>query len=160
MNVGLTNLRRPARAFHGGAVRTGLFTGLLLALVFLGWVITANRMPKFEPISLARNIVCLGAFGVFMTIPIGRYLKSPWRLFTAGFIAWLTFVAAYSCAALYFENLVNRFGKTPFHMMVLGVVIYAVTAVMVWVVSSFIALIPHAVHEPQPQTVKITPRIR
>jgi hypothetical protein len=117
-------------------------------------------MPGFERVAWLRNLLSSGAFVLVMAIPVARFLRRPWSLFSSGIIAWLIFVASYSFAALFFENLVNRLGKTPFLALVLGAITYGVIAVIVWVVSTILGLLHHSAAERHHATVEVAPRPR
>jgi uncharacterized membrane protein YoaT (DUF817 family) len=152
------NPRRVWSVFQSSVIHTGIFAGVILVGVMLGSLIAANRVPRFDSIPALRNLVCCAAFGLAMTIPVARYFVSPWRLFTAGITAWSVLAAAYACAAMFFDNLVNRLGLTPLHLLMLGAVIYGVLAVMVWVASSVASLLWHHAPASHVSTVKLPAR--
>ena len=88
MSAAATNPRRVWNVIQSPVIHTGIFAGVLLVGVMLASLIAATRMPQFDSIAALRNLVCFGAFGLVMTIPVARYFGSPWRLFTAGITAW------------------------------------------------------------------------
>ncbi len=145
------------RVFHSPVIHTGLFAGVLLIGVMIGSLIVANRMPQYDVVASLRNLAFYAAFGLAMTIPIARYLWSPWRLFTSGITAWMLLAGAYACATMFFENLINRLDVTPFHVLMLGGVIFGVLAVMAWVASSLVSLLGHAAPVPLPRPVPAIP---
>jgi len=126
---------------YNPVIRTGVFAGAILVAVMLGALIAATRVPKFDSIAAIRNLISCAAFGLAMTIPVARYFSHPWKLFAAGLTAWSLLAAAYGCAAIFFDNLVNRLGMTPLHLLMLGAVTYGVLAVMIWVASSVASLL-------------------
>lgn len=133
---------------RSSVIHTGLFTGVLLVGVMVGALFVANRMAQFDRIASLRNLVCYTAFGVVMTLPIARYLGSPWRIFTAGITAWIVLAGAYAAATMFFENLINRLYVTPFHLLMLGGLVYGTVAALVWVTASVASLLglTHAAH--------------
>ncbi|MGA8269293.1 MAG: hypothetical protein WB787_16145 [Candidatus Acidiferrales bacterium] len=153
-----TNPRRVWSVFQSPVIHTGIFAGVLLVAVMLGSLIAATRMPRFDSIASLRNLVCFTAFGLVMTIPVARYFGSPWKLFTAGITGWVVLAAAYASAAMFFDNLVNRLGLTPLHLLMLGAVIYGVLAVMVWVATSITSLFWHQAPEPHVTPVEVATR--
>ena len=157
MRAKASNSRRVWRVFQSPVIHTGLFAGVLLVGVMIGSLIVANRMPQFDAIASLRNLAFYALFGLVMTIPIARYLWSPWRLFTSGITAWMVLAGAYACATMFFENLINRLYVTPFHVLMLGGVMYGVIAVMAWVASSFVSLLGHAAPVPLPRPVPAIP---
>ena len=160
MSAAATNPRRVWNVIQSPVIHTGIFAGVLLVGVMLGSLIAATRMPQFDSIAALRNLVCFGAFGLVMTIPVARYFGSPWRLFTAGITAWSILAAAYAGATMFFDNLINRLGMTPLHLLMLGGVIYGVLAVGVWVASSVVSLIWHHAPVPHVRTIEVPTRKR
>jgi hypothetical protein len=116
-------------------------------------------MPGFERVAWLRNLLASGAFALVMAIPVARFHRRALCLFSSGMAAWLIFVLSYTCATAYFENLVNRLGKTPFLLLVLGAITYGVIAVIVWVVSVLYGLLHHPA-EHHPATVEVAHRPR
>jgi uncharacterized integral membrane protein len=139
-------------------IRTGFFAGVILAAVMVGSLVAATRVPKFDSIAALRNLVSFAAFGLAMAIPVARYFGSPWRMFTAGMTAWSLLSAAYACAAIFFDNLVNRLGMTPLHLLILGAVIYGVLAAMIWVASSVASLLWRSASETDATAFEMTTR--
>jgi hypothetical protein len=45
--------------FRNAAIRTGVYVGVCLTLVFTAWLIVANRAPFLERFALERNIFAL-----------------------------------------------------------------------------------------------------
>jgi hypothetical protein len=61
---------------------------------------------------------------------------------------------------MFFDNLINRLGMTPLHLLMLGGVIYGVLAVGVWVASSVVSLIGHHAPVPHVRTIEVPTRKR
>jgi hypothetical protein len=126
---------------HNPVIRTGVLAGAILVAVMLGSLFAATRMPRFDSVAAVRNLVSCVGFGLAMVIPVARYFTHPWKLFAAGLTAWSMLAAAYAGATIFFDNLVNRLGMTPLHLLMLGAVTYGVLAVMIWVASSVASLL-------------------
>ena len=150
-----SNARGPLSVLQNPVIHTGVFVGVLLIGVMVGSLYVANRMPKFDAVASLRNLLCYGAFGLVMSIPIARYLGSPWKIFVSGITAWLVLAGAYAAATMFFENLINRLNVTPFHLLMLGAVIYGVIAAMSWVASSLVSLLRRTAPVPRPPTVEV-----
>jgi hypothetical protein len=110
---------------------TGLYTGALLTIVMIGSLVAANRIPGLERYALERNGAAYTLFGMFMLIPVCRFLSQPGRLFSSAMIGWVIFVFAYYIAGLFFHNLFQL--RTPFQVLVEGAIIYGVFSVGSWV---------------------------
>lgn len=117
---------------RNAALHTGLYTGVLLAIVMTGALIVANRLPWLESRALERNAACYSLFVLFMLIPVVRFLNRPLQMFSSAMIGWVIFVICYYIAGLYFRNLFQVL-RTPFEALVEGAVIYGVCAVGSWV---------------------------
>jgi hypothetical protein len=116
------------------ALWTGVYLGALLNIVMIAALVAANRFPRLEPYALERNAASYGLFVLLLLIPIVRFLKRPVRMFTAGVVGWVLFVAGYNIAGLYFHNLFDVL-RTPLEALIEGGVLYGVAAVISWVVG-------------------------
>lgn len=114
-------------------LRIGLLTGGLLVLVMLASLFTANRLPALESAAALRNDICRATFGVVMLIPITFFLSQSRRMFASALLAWSIFALGYDFAGMYFSNLFTALGRTPFEVLVLGLVFYGVVAAVSWV---------------------------
>lgn len=141
MSAENSQLRRVWSVLQSPVIHTGLFAGVVLIGVMVGSLVIANRMPWLDSFASLRNLAFYAVFGLVMSIPIARYLGSPWRIFTAGMTAWSLFAGAYACATMFFENLINRLNITAFHLLMLGALIYGVISAMIWVGSSIASVL-------------------
>jgi hypothetical protein len=123
---------------HRGAriLQTGVWTGLLFALALVASLLLANRAPQLESFAGARNAVCCVAAFLVALIPVLRFYSWPTGLFASGVLGWLILVFAYWAAGMYFSNLENRIGKTPFELLMMGAIVYGIVAVCSWVIST------------------------
>lgn len=115
-------------------LRVGFLTGVHFSVVFVAWLLVANRVPLFEEFAGLRNSVAMGVFGVVMLIPVVCFLRQPLRLFGSGLLGWLLFALVYDAMGFFFPNLHARL-KTPFHIFALGAVVYGLVAVVAWVAA-------------------------
>lgn len=121
-------------------LRVGVLTGLHLTAVMLISVLAATRVGFLEPYADVRNGVAYAAFGFVLLIPIGCFLRAPIKLFAAGICGWAILTVNYALMGLFFVHLHDRLGKTPFHMFILGALVYGVAAVMSWVAGMVLSL--------------------
>ncbi len=98
-------------------LRTGAVTGVCLSAVLTAWLIVANHVPR--------------------SAEFARFLRSPGRLFSAGLTGWAVLTSTYLLMGLYFERLYSR--VTPFHVFILGAVVYGFFAVISWVTTLMFA---------------------
>lgn len=116
-------------------VRIGVLTGIYLSAVMVIALLAANRMPFLEPFAEIRNWAARIVFAFVLVVPILTFFRSPVRLIASGTLAWTLFALVYAAMGRwFFERLHDRF-FTPFHLFMLGMAIYAVTAVAGWVAS-------------------------
>ena len=123
-------------------LRTGAVTGVCLSAVLTAWLIVANHVPRSAEFAGMRNGAAAALLVLLMLIPIGRFLRSPGRLFSAGLTGWAVLTSTYLLLGLYFERLYSR--VTPFHVLILGAVVYGFFAVISWVTTLMFA----ARHQP------------
>ncbi|MCL5288039.1 MAG: hypothetical protein M1453_08625 [Acidobacteria bacterium] len=121
-------------------LRVGVLTGLYLTAVMVISVLAATRVGFLEPYADVRNGVAYAAFGFVLLIPIGCFLRAPIKLFAAGICGWAILTVNYALMGLFFVHLHDRLGKTPFHMFILGALVYGVAAVMSWVAGMVLSL--------------------
>src|SRR5580658_911836 len=50
--------------FRNASVRTGVYVGIILSIVFSGWVIVANHVPSLDRFALARNLAAVVLLGL------------------------------------------------------------------------------------------------
>jgi hypothetical protein len=112
-------------------LRTGILTGIYLSIVFVAWLLVANRFPALEPFAEARNIVAGASLVTMLAIPVLRFRRKPGRLFVAGLTAWMLLTMTYLAAEMHFTLLESRMGAL--HVFVLGAVSYGFVAVLDWV---------------------------
>jgi hypothetical protein len=113
------------------SVRTGIFVGLSLSLVFAGWLLIANRVPFLAPLALERNIIAAAFLAVLALAPVLRFYRTPWDLLISGLLAWSVLAFAYRLFCFKFVLLAEYY--SAFHVFVLGAVCYLVFATVSWI---------------------------
>lgn len=114
-------------------IRMGIYTGVCLSLVFLGWVFVANRMPLLEQFALGRNIGAVAALCFFASLPALRFYRSPSDMLVSGLVGWTMLTVTYRVLSMVFVRLDDKY--SAFHVFVLGAVIYLICATLSWIGS-------------------------
>jgi hypothetical protein len=129
------NFRPPGyRWFHflrHAPARVGLYTGVWLSLVFVAWVVIANRVPFLEPLAQQRNVFATLFLAVIAAMPVLRFLRAPADLLVSGLLAWSVLTLTYRFLSLEFTLL--QYYYSTFHVFVLGTVAYLLFATISWI---------------------------
>jgi hypothetical protein len=112
-------------------LRTGILTGIYLALIFAAWLIVANRVPQLDVFARARNLAAGAATILLMAIPVLRFRRQPVKMFISGLTAWTLLTLTYKAMEMHFSLLESRMGA--FHVFMLGAISYGFVAVFHWV---------------------------
>jgi hypothetical protein len=120
--------------FRNAAVRTGVYVGVCLTLVFTAWLLIANHAPFLERFALERNIAAAAILGFLAAVPVFRFLRFPGHLLASSLIGWLIFSASYRALCLIFRGLANRLGT--FQVFMLGAVVYMILTTLCWIVAT------------------------
>ncbi len=119
------------RGFRNPAVRTGVYTGVALALAFTTWLFLANRLSAFENFPLERNLAAAIFLGLLALVPILRFLRRPGHLLASSLIGWSILTLTYSGLCLHFHGLRERI--TAPQVFILGSVVYMIFATLSWI---------------------------
>ena len=111
--------------------RVGIYTGVWLSVVFVSWVVIANRMPILEPLAQQRNVIATLLLALIASMPVLRFLRSPAELLVSGLLAWSVWTLAYRLLSLKFVLLQVYY--STFHVFVLGAVAYLLFATLSWI---------------------------
>ena len=111
--------------------RVGIYTGVWLSLVFVAWVVIANRLPLLEPLAQQRNVIATALLAFIATMPVLRFLRSPGELLISGLLAWGLLTVTYGILSLKFILLQVYY--STFHIFVLGAVAYLLFATLSWI---------------------------
>ena len=127
-----TGRRRGEAAVHA-ALRTGVYVGLALATVFTAWVVIANRAPFLEPFGRERNLAATAVLGLFVLMPIVRYMSSPRLLLLSGLVGWVILTFVYRLLCIFFTGLPGI--RTPTQVLMMGALFYLISATVAWMGS-------------------------
>lgn len=111
--------------------RVGIYTGVWLSLIFVVWVVIANRLPFLEPLAQQRNVIAALLLALIGAMPVLRFLRSPGELLVSGLVAWSALTLTYWLLSLKFTLL--QFYYSTFHVFVLGAVAYLLFATLSWI---------------------------
>lgn len=114
------------------AIRTGVYTGVCLSLVFIAWLVIANQVPLLERFARERNIAAAGVFGFLAAVPILRFLRLPGNMLASSMIAWMIFSLVYRILCLVYSQLSSALLST-FHVFMEGAVVYMIFTTLSWV---------------------------
>jgi hypothetical protein len=116
---------------RNAAVRTGIYAGVSLSLIFTAWLLIANRAPLLEPLAMERNIGGAALLILFACFPLLRFYRSPSELLVSGLLAWSLLALNYKILCYKFVLLEQSY--SAFHVFVLGAVSYFVFATVSWI---------------------------
>ena len=119
-----SSLRNPA-------VRTGMYAGACLSLVFASWVVVANRVPALEPFATDRNVAATVLLLLFACVPLVRFFRSPTDMLASGIIAWSLLALSFRALCIAFPLLEENF--TALHVFALGAISYLTFATLSWI---------------------------
>jgi len=119
--------------FRNATVRTGVYGGVCLTIVFAAWLIVANRLPFLERLALERNIAAAAVLGFLALVPIIRFWRMPGRLLGSSLIGWIIFSVSYRLLCLAFRRLSDRL--STFQVFMLGAVVYMILTTFFWIVA-------------------------
>ncbi len=117
---------------RNAAIRTGVYTGVCLSLVFTAWLVIANQVPFLERFARERNIAAAGVFAFLAAVPILRFLRWPGNLLASSLIAWMIFTLAYRLLCLIYHQLGGVL-LSPFHIFMEGAVVYMIFTTLSWI---------------------------
>ena len=120
-------------AAHDSAVRTGVCAGVSMLLVFIAWLLVANRVPASESFALERNVVTASVLSVLFLIPVVRFMWQAGRLLGSTLTAWWLFSLVYRLLCIPFSGLSERY--TPMRVFILGSVVCMILATLSWIVT-------------------------
>jgi hypothetical protein len=117
--------------WQNASVRTGVYVGVVLSIVFSGWVTVANRVPFLDRFALVRNLAAVALLGLIALIPVLRFWRSPGDLLASSLVAWVLFSLSYRVLCMYFNGLTERF--SAIQVFVLGAVPYMLVVTLSWI---------------------------
>ena len=120
--------------FRNAAIRTGVYVGVCLTLVFSAWLVIANRAPILERFALERNLAAAAILAFLAGVPIFRFLRLPGHLLASSLIGWLIFSLSYGALSLIFRGLSNRL--SPPEVFMLGAIVYMILTTLSWIIGT------------------------
>src|SRR5258705_8480456 len=81
--------------FRNAPIRVGLYAGVWLALVFVAWVLIANREAFLDPLAQQRNAAATMLLAIIAAMPVFRFLRAPGELLVSGLLAWMVLTMAF-----------------------------------------------------------------
>lgn len=114
-------------------IRTGAAEGVLLSGIITTWLLIANRVPYFDRFASLRNAAAIAALFLVGLIPIAKFRNSAKDVLPAGAIGLGMACLCYWAWTVYFEGLADRMGA--FQIFVMGIVLYTLASVILWVAS-------------------------
>jgi hypothetical protein len=118
--------------FRNAAIRTGVYVGVCLTLVFAVWLIIANHVPFLEHFAMERNIAAGAVLCFLAAVPILRFLRAPGYLLASSLIGWLIFSLCYRGLCFIFHRLSDW--HSPIQVFMLGALVYMIVTTLSWVV--------------------------
>jgi hypothetical protein len=121
------------RWFHflrNAAVRTGVYIGVCLTLVFVAWLVIANHAPFLERLALERNIAAAAVLLLLAAVPVLRFLRDPGNLLASSLIGWFVFTLSYRVLCVFFSRLSDRL--STFRVFMIGAVVYMILTTISW----------------------------
>lgn len=113
------------------AVRTGIYAGLSLSVIFTAWILIANRVLFLEPFATQRNIAAAAFMLFFACIPLIRFYRSPAELLVSALLSWGLLTLTYQILCLEFVMLEQHY--SALHVFALGAVSYLLFATLSWI---------------------------
>jgi len=122
---------RRLQFLRNSAVRTGIYTGVCLALVFSVWLVIANQVPFLERFALERNIAAAAVLCFLATVPVLRFFRMPGNLLASSMLAWTIFSVCYRALCLIYSGLSDK--QSPFQVFMEGAVVYMIFTTLSWI---------------------------
>jgi hypothetical protein len=119
--------------FRNAAVRTGVYTGVCLTLIFVAWLVIANHVPFLERFALERNIAAAAVLCLLAAVPVLRFRRMPGNLLASALIAWFFFSVWYRVLCLFYRNLSDW--HSTFHVFMMGSVVYLILTTLSWIAT-------------------------
>ena len=119
--------------FRNASIRTGVYIGVCLTLVFVTWLVIANRVPFLERFALERNIAAAAVLTFLAAVPVLRFMRAPGNLLASSLIAWIIFTFSYRILCMFFSRLSDW--HSTFLVFMIGAVVYMIFTTLCWIGS-------------------------
>ena len=134
---------------RNAAIRTGVYTGVCLSLVFTAWLVIANQVPFLERFAFERNIAAAAVLGFLAAVPVLRFLRWPGNLLASSMIAWVIFSLVYRMLCMIYHGLGNW--HTTFQVFMEGAVVYMIFTTLSWIGAIIRRARAAEISHPKPQ---------
>jgi hypothetical protein len=124
---------RRLQFLRNAAVRTGIYTGICLSLVFVTWLVIANQVPFLERFALERNIAAAAVLGFLAAVPVLRFFRFPGNLLASSLIAWTILSVVYRVLCILYHGLSNW--HSTFQVFMEGAVVYMLFTTLSWIAA-------------------------
>ena len=119
--------------FRNAAIRTGVYVGVCLTLVFTTSLVIANRAPFLDRFALERNIAAGAILCFLAAVPVFRFLRFPGQLLGSSLLGWFIFSMSYRVLCMIFHGL-SAWHSTS-QVFVLGALVYTILGTLSWIVG-------------------------
>lgn len=119
--------------FRNASIRTGVYVGVCLTLVFTAWLVIANHAPFLDRFAMERNIAAAAILCFLAAVPVFRFLRFPGHLLASSLVGWLIFSVCYRLLCMFFRELGNR--RSTIQVFVTGAVVYMILTTLCWIVG-------------------------
>jgi hypothetical protein len=120
--------------FRNASIRTGVYVGVCLTLLFAAWLVIANHAPFLDRFAMERNIAAAAMLCFLAAVPALRFLRFPGHLLASSLLGWLIFSISYRVLCLVFRGLGNRL--STFQVFMMGAVVYMILTTLSWIVGT------------------------
>jgi hypothetical protein len=120
--------------FRNASIRTGVYVGVCLTMVFTAWLVIANHAPFLERFAMERNIAAAAVLCFLAAVPVVRFLRFPGHLLASSLVAWLIFSLSYRALCVIFRGLSSRL--STFQVFMMGAVVYMILTTLCWIVAT------------------------
>ena len=134
---------------HNAAIRTGVYTGVCVSLVFTAWLVIANQVPFLERFAFERNVAAAGVFVFLAAVPVLRFLQWPGNLLASSMIAWVIFSVIYRILCMIYHNLSDW--HSTFQVFMVGIVSYMMFTTLSWIGAIIRRARAAEISHPKPQ---------
>jgi cytochrome bd-type quinol oxidase subunit 2 len=122
---------RRLQFLRNAAIRTGVYTGICLSLVFVTWLVIANQVPLLERFALERNIAAAAVLGFLAAVPVLRFFRVPGNLLASSLIGWMIFSLVYRILCMIYHALSDW--HSTFQVFMEGAVVYMILTTLSWI---------------------------
>jgi hypothetical protein len=122
---------RRLQFLRNAAIRTGIYSGVCVSLVFTTWLVIANHVPFLERFALERNIAAAAVLGFLAAVPVLRFIRYPGNLLASSMICWMIFSVVYRALCFIYHGLSNW--HSTFQVFMEGAVVYMLCTTLSWI---------------------------